>query len=339
MEKTYCVYKHTSPNGKVYIGVTCQRPTRRWNNGAGYANNNHFNSAIKKYGWQNFEHEVVAQGLSKEEASQTERELITLYQSNKPMYGYNHTSGGYDGYELNDDQIAALRERTQKQFSDESFKRKFNSLMRDPDRRRRVSDGLKKYYESPEAREKASTAQKRKFENPEYREKVKKLAQRRASDPKYREKLSRVLTEKRRNEEYRQSMTGANNPNAKRVLQYSLDGKLIKKYGSISDACREIGANHGNIISCIKGKTRTAYGYIWAYEGDSEKAVEKAEKIRTYVSPKAKPVIQCDLDGIEIMKFRSVTEACACIGASVGTVSMALRGVRKTAYGFIWKFA
>lgn len=29
----YCVYKHTSPSGKVYVGITKLKPKYRWNNG------------------------------------------------------------------------------------------------------------------------------------------------------------------------------------------------------------------------------------------------------------------------------------------------------------------
>ena len=36
MENTYCVYIHTAPNGKMYIGQTSQKPEARWNNGRGY---------------------------------------------------------------------------------------------------------------------------------------------------------------------------------------------------------------------------------------------------------------------------------------------------------------
>ena len=32
----YTVYKHTSPIGKVYIGITKMNPIRRWSNGKGY---------------------------------------------------------------------------------------------------------------------------------------------------------------------------------------------------------------------------------------------------------------------------------------------------------------
>ena len=34
--REYSVYKHTFPNGKVYIGITKQNPLKRWRNGTGY---------------------------------------------------------------------------------------------------------------------------------------------------------------------------------------------------------------------------------------------------------------------------------------------------------------
>ena len=34
---SYCVYIHTFPNGKVYVGITCTAPERRWRaDGSGY---------------------------------------------------------------------------------------------------------------------------------------------------------------------------------------------------------------------------------------------------------------------------------------------------------------
>ena len=64
----YTVYKHTCPNGKVYIGITKQKPERRWGiNGRGYKENEYFYRAIQKYGWQNIKHEIIAEGLTEEE--------------------------------------------------------------------------------------------------------------------------------------------------------------------------------------------------------------------------------------------------------------------------------
>lgn len=96
-EINYCVYKHTSPSNKVYIGITCQKPERRWENGKGYIKNKYFYRAIEKYGWENIKHEILFNGLTKEEACQKEIELINLFKSNQKEYGYNLSSGGEGG--------------------------------------------------------------------------------------------------------------------------------------------------------------------------------------------------------------------------------------------------
>lgn len=93
----YCVYQHTAPNGKVYIGITGQNPLKRWNNGTGYSKNILFYRAIVKYGWDNIKHEILFDGLTEEEACKKEVELISKYQSNNPNYGYNLSIGGQSG--------------------------------------------------------------------------------------------------------------------------------------------------------------------------------------------------------------------------------------------------
>lgn len=94
---SYSVYKHTTPSGKVYIGITSKPVEERWLNGRGYARNEHFWNAIKKYGWDNIEHRVLVTGLSKEEASEVEKMYIALYRSHEIKHGYNLTEGGETG--------------------------------------------------------------------------------------------------------------------------------------------------------------------------------------------------------------------------------------------------
>ena len=93
-ERNYTVYKHTSPNGKVYIGITRQKPEKRWANGLGYKGNTYFELAIRKYGWNNIEHEILYTELTKKEAEEKEVETIALYKSNQRKYGYNIEAGG-----------------------------------------------------------------------------------------------------------------------------------------------------------------------------------------------------------------------------------------------------
>ncbi len=85
----YLVYKHTDPNGKVYIGITQNHPQTRWNEGGGYEKQTRFYKAIQKYGWIHFKHEIIAAALSKDEAIALENELIIKYNSYDEAYGYN----------------------------------------------------------------------------------------------------------------------------------------------------------------------------------------------------------------------------------------------------------
>jgi group I intron endonuclease len=95
MNKDYCIYKHQCKlNGQIYIGQTCQNISRRWRNGEGYKQNIYFYSAIQKYGWENFTHEILETNLNREEANEKEKYWIKYYKSNQKGYGYNLTDGG-----------------------------------------------------------------------------------------------------------------------------------------------------------------------------------------------------------------------------------------------------
>ena len=72
----YIVYKHTTPNEKVYIGITKRKPEERWQEGRGYKCNHHFTNAIRKYGWDNIEHEIICKGLNENDAKQMLAKLV-----------------------------------------------------------------------------------------------------------------------------------------------------------------------------------------------------------------------------------------------------------------------
>lgn len=121
---TFTVYMHVNKaNGKRYIGIThYKNPNRRWINGKGYFRNEYFARAIRKYGWDGFEHIIVAEGLSKELACQWETALIALYSSNNKKNGYNITDGGEFFHHSKESKQLMSRNRKGKglrQFSDE----------------------------------------------------------------------------------------------------------------------------------------------------------------------------------------------------------------------------
>lgn len=93
--KKYTVYMHKNKiNNKVYVGITCQKTNYRWGAGSGYRQQPKFYNAIKKYGWDNFEHIILFENLSFEEAKQKEIEIISKYNAFTKKYGYNATKGG-----------------------------------------------------------------------------------------------------------------------------------------------------------------------------------------------------------------------------------------------------
>lgn len=94
MDNNYKVYIHIFPNKKVYIGITKQKPEYRWRNGTKYSNNEYMTNAIIKYGWNNIEHKILYDNLSKEEAEKKEIELVKQYKSNIREFGYNILKGG-----------------------------------------------------------------------------------------------------------------------------------------------------------------------------------------------------------------------------------------------------
>ena len=79
----------------MYIGITSCRISKRWGHeGSGYKTQTYFWRAIRKYGWDQFEHIVFAEYLTEDEACNMEKLLIKTFKTNDPKFGYNYEAGG-----------------------------------------------------------------------------------------------------------------------------------------------------------------------------------------------------------------------------------------------------
>lgn len=55
-----------------------------------------------------------------------------------------------------------------------------------------------------------------------------------------------------------------NGVRSRKVSQFTMDGTFVREFPSFAEANRN-GFASGNIVKCIKGKYRHAYGYLWKY--------------------------------------------------------------------------
>jgi hypothetical protein len=261
--KNYKVYKHTFPNGKVYIGITSYKYVSiRWKNGTGYISQPFMWNAINKYGWENIRHEVLFDNLTKEEAEQKEIELIAFYKSNQKSFGYNIQSGGYANGELSEEARKAMSERM---IGDKN-------PMKNNEVKKRVAEKLKGRKLSKERCKQLS-------ENNPRKRKIICISTGEVFD-------SITLASKKYNID---TSSIINTCNGKRysaggyrfcyIENYAIDkdrtNKNYKKvkcvennkiFNSVYDAsiyC--IGKKTANISNCLNGRSFTAYGKHWVY--------------------------------------------------------------------------
>ena len=113
IKEEWLVYVHWIEKDGVikrYFGITHhQNPEKRWDKRRGYRphgytkggrkrrdDESRFYNAIKKYGWESFQHDILFTGLTKDQADEKERELIMQYKSYEEDYGYNMDMGGHN---------------------------------------------------------------------------------------------------------------------------------------------------------------------------------------------------------------------------------------------------
>lgn len=90
----FTVYMHVTPSNKRYIGITSKNVAERFGTNGCLYRNQIFGRAIKKYGWSNIEHIILAENLTEEDAKNLEIDMIAKYDTTNPKYGYNQSIGG-----------------------------------------------------------------------------------------------------------------------------------------------------------------------------------------------------------------------------------------------------
>ena len=128
---------------------------------------------------------------------------------------------------------------------------------------------------------------------------------------------------------------GAPYHNARAVVLLTLDGQYIKRYDSAMDA--EIdGFHNADVLLNCKGKRRQTKGYMFMFEDEYE-----SNGAKTYRKPEPngmRSIIQCDMEGNFIQKFKSLQEAARITGTNRTTISGVLSNTYKSANGYIFVY-
>jgi group I intron endonuclease len=228
-EKVYgIIYKYESPSNKIYIGQTINPEKRKQQHIQETINGSTkiFHNAIRKYGIDSFNYEILHKAYSKEELNELEIYYIEKYNSYyKNDNGYNMTFGGdgTNGYNFTEDDKIKLsislkqyyEENPQSLINMSNRVKEYNKLH--PEKVKNHSIFMKEFSNLQENREKSINTFKKYYEdNPEsYSINSKEVWQRNG----HKEKMSNIQ------KEYLENHPQEKTKRIQRLIQSSINNK------------------------------------------------------------------------------------------------------------------
>ena len=313
----YKVYAHINKiNGKLYIGQTKRTLLQRSNfNGSGYNHSRHFFNAIHKYGWENFNHLILINGISLDMANIIEEELIKKYNTTNDNYGYNLKSGGLNHIP-----------------SDET--RKIMSENRSGNKHWNYG----KHW-SEETKEKMRKANKGRVIGAEWRKHMSESGKGRIFSEEHKAKLAlSKIGEKNPmyNKHLSKKAIGQIKERARNILQYDLNGNFIKEWRCIGDITEYYNIDASCIYRCCLNITKSSKGYIWRYKDG--KIICKKIDVYSANNNDIKNVYMYSKDGVFIEEFQSAKDAQNKTMINKTRIKRCCRGELFTTGGYRWKY-
>ena len=240
-QKIFMLYKVTSPSNKVYIGITCESLRSRKSKHKYTANrmkkSHKFSNAIKKYGIDGMNWEIVCSNLTKEDA--INKEIVMIKELDTYKSGYNSTKGGEGawGYKWSKEDIEKyLKIRTEKYYTNDEWLKKQSEI-------------TKNFYKN----------------NPEF-------ALKRAKECTERPKLTRHKFEKRRIESIRKPEAKMKMVKSKGCKEFNVYCISKRKYIGTwllkTECAKELNIHSSKISSCLNKQRRQTGGYIFKHKDE-----------------------------------------------------------------------
>lgn len=273
------IYKYTFPDGKVYIGQTRRHPEKRkWEHldkNAGPLNSR-FWEAVQKFGEPKYEviFEIECDSIDELvwKLNDAETYFIHLHRACNPDYGYNVESRGHsftDAREIIHNKYNELMEEKLPERL-KLYKSLVGKLLKG---KRLTEDELylakEKYrdinphqgwideynFDKPSANDDEVTDFLLDDAIPFIEWKITEDVREEVSNYIY-DNLEKILYEERRK---------------KAIVQLDKDGKVMREFFSLNEICQAFNVQSPqNVLNVLKGKQKTAYGFLWKYARDIE---------------------------------------------------------------------
>lgn len=136
-------------------------------------------------------------------------------------------------------------------------------------------------------------------------------------------------------EKIRKSLLNTSNISSyKKIIQYDINYKELKRYNSIKDAVIENNGvfNASKISSCLTGRRLHHKGYIWKYDNNTDIIMINISLLR-------KKVIQYDKNLNLINEYDSIQDAEYKTNIKSSGICACCKSRVKTAGGYIWKYS
>lgn len=303
-DNCYSVYVHINKiNNKKYVGMTSRKPEKRWgHNGINYQRQL-FYRAIQKYGWENFEHKIIATNLTLTDASELEKSLIKKYNSLINQNGYNVDTGGSDGSH-------GFRPIYQFDLSG-NYIQSFDSLIE-----------AEKLYGIPVPNI-IGCCQGR-------------YAQTGGYIWRYQDEIADLVN-------FKESLDNRKYERYEPVYKFDLDGNFIEEYQNAQEASKSNpNCLSCSILNNCRGEYKQSQGYIWKFKKDVPDIIKFKETISEdyflMKKPETEHILMFDLNGLFIKEFESTTKASEYIHCTPQMVSKVCCGSYPKVKNYILRY-
>lgn len=302
-KKTHALYIHVRrATGQCYIGITEQRVMDRWTKGNNYRQQRRFGSVLRKYGWDAFDHHVLAFGDSRAALERAEVRAIRLAGGHRSRYTYNLSPGG-DLVAENDRPVIAIHLPTRRS-------RRFRSAA---DAARRLG------FRNVDAAAAVARGERTSKEGWWFRFEDE---QDRHPPESWGEEL--------RVERIRQRF-------GRRVIAICLTTRERRVFPTFSDAAATLDVNPSLVSASVRKKVRSAGGWCFFNEGDDERLPLIYGSALTREKRDRKVFATCLKTGRR-RSFRNCTVADRELGVYAGAAAAVAAGTRVSAAGWFFSY-